>query len=79
MTLIPPNTAWNARLKKEPAEIYRAEAARLRMLAEQQDHGSVRDNFLDMARQYDVLAAQADSILHHSFGQPFRRRPEPRR
>jgi hypothetical protein len=73
MTVIPPNTAWNAKVSSDPADLYRREAARLRMMPDQPT-GSVRENLLDVARQYDVMAAQADNIRHHAFGQPFRRR-----
>jgi pantothenate kinase len=76
MTVIPRNTAWNAKLTKGPTEIYRQEAARLRMLAGQHEYSGVRDSLLDMARQYDVLSSQANNIRQHTFGQPFRRRAE---
>ena len=62
----------------EPAEVYRREAVRLRMMAEGQDYQMVRDGLLDMARQYNVMAAQTESIQQHTFGQPFGRRPQHR-
>ena len=80
MTQIPPPThqrlgAWSGTYSNmTPAEVYRCEADRLRTMAESMTYSHVCDGFLDMARQYDVLAEQAESISGHSFGQPFRRR-----
>jgi hypothetical protein len=62
----------------EPAAIYRHEAARLRTLADQRAYRIVRENMLEIARQYDLMAEQADGIRHHSFGRPFGRRPNDR-
>jgi hypothetical protein len=77
MTMIPPDRAWTAIMSEpEPAAaIYRQEAARLRDVADHPDYRSVRDNLLDIARQYDVLAAQAGGILSQSFARSFGRRP----
>jgi hypothetical protein len=55
------------------AEVYRREAQRLRSLAQSSQYKDVRDGFLDVARQYDILAEQAEEITSHSFGQPLTR------
>lgn len=53
------------------AEVYRREAERLRTMAEAMTYGHVRDGFLEVARRYDVMAGQADSMTNHEFGRPF--------
>lgn len=55
------------------AEVYRREAERLRTMADSATYTHVREGFLEMARTYDVMSAQADEITDHSFGQPFAR------
>ena len=47
---------------KQPASVYRQEAARLRSMAESDTFARVRADLLAIARQYDVLAAQADDM-----------------
>jgi len=59
-----------------PAVIYRQEAARLRSMAESETFMSVRQSLLEVAQQYDVLAAQADEINAHTFGRPLARHPQ---
>lgn len=78
MNATPPNSAWNAPLEHGRAEIYRQEAARLRQLANTNSFSYVRDNMLDIARQYDLLSEQAEHLREHGFGRPFRRRSEDR-
>jgi hypothetical protein len=78
MTATPPNSAWNAQSEHGPAGIYRQEAVRLRQLANTNSYSYVRNNMLDIARQYDLLAEQAEHLRQHGFGRPFRRRPEDR-
>ncbi len=56
-----------------PAEIYRREADRLRSMAEAEAYCGVRDGLLAVARQYEVMAAQAEDMRQHEFGRPLRR------
>ncbi len=62
----------------QPADLYRHNAARLRGLADQSDYRIVREDMLEIARQYDLMAEQADGIRQHRFGRPFGRRPNGR-
>lgn len=64
--------AWSGMYSNmSAAEVYRREAERLRSMAEAMTYEHVRDGFLDMARQYEVMAEQAESITKHRFGRPF--------
>lgn len=60
--------------KVDPADFYRQEAERLRRKAASETFTDVRDNLLSVARQYDVMAQQAENISRHEFGSPFGRR-----
>lgn len=57
------------------AEVYRREADRLRSMADASTYGHVRDGFLEVARRYDLMAEQAESLTHHEFGHAFGRPP----
>ena len=56
-----------------PSEFYRAEAARLRDMADSSEYHGVREGLRCIAREYELLADQRDGLLHHRFGEPLRR------
>ena len=47
-------------MSNKPAEQYRAEARRVRLLAETMPSREERQNLLDIAERYERLAQQAD-------------------
>ena len=57
------------------AEVYRREAERLRSMAQAMTYEHVRDGVIEMARQYELMAEQAENISRHRFGRPFGHRP----
>lgn len=60
-----------------PAELYRAEAARLRGMASSSAYREVRQGLLCVAREYELLAEQRNELDHHRFGEPLRRQAIP--
>lgn len=57
-----------------PGTFYRREAERLRSMAESDIFADVRNGLITVARQYEVMADQAEGLHRHTFGTPLARK-----